>query len=333
MLAVAGSGKTTFLINKLNLEQRFLIVTYTDNNVAHIRNSIIRRFGCFPGNITLLSYFQFLIRMCYNPFFKDVIRARGVVWEQPDESLRYVKDDDVKYYLTKNQYLYHNRISKLCHKHHSELIRERIEQFYDCFMFDEVQDLAGNDFNFIEAILPQNIDCLFVGDFFQHTFDTSKDGRVNNSLYDDYDKYKKRWKKAGLTVDTTTLVKSHRCSPTVCDFVNASLGIHIESHRTDAVAIRVITENAEADQLIADNQKIKLFYQDSHKKSCKAINWGASKGLDDFEDICIILNATTLKAYKEGTLKTLAPATKNKLYVACTRAKGNVYFIPYSLVG
>ena len=34
ILAVAGSGKTTFLINSLNLDRRFLIVTYTENNGA-----------------------------------------------------------------------------------------------------------------------------------------------------------------------------------------------------------------------------------------------------------------------------------------------------------
>ena len=68
MLAVAGSGKTTYIINKLDLEHRFLIVTYTDNNVAHIKKAIIKKFGYEPQNITLLSYFQFLIRVCYRPF-------------------------------------------------------------------------------------------------------------------------------------------------------------------------------------------------------------------------------------------------------------------------
>ena len=56
MLAVAGSGKTTYLINKLNLERRFLIVTYTDNNLANIRQRIINTFGYVPQNITLMSY-------------------------------------------------------------------------------------------------------------------------------------------------------------------------------------------------------------------------------------------------------------------------------------
>ena len=332
MLAVAGSGKTTYLIKKLNLEQRFLIVTYTDNNVANIRISIIRKFGYLPSNITLLSFFQFLIRLCYNPFFKDRIRARGITWEQPDESVRYIGKNNIGHYLTKGRYLYHNRIAKLCLLNCSDLIRERIERYYDYFMLDEVQDLGGNDFNFIEAIIPQKIDCLFVGDFFQHTFDTSKDGSVNKSLYNDYAKYKKRWEKAGMIVDTTTLLKSHRCSPTVCKFVNDNIGINIESNREDSVGIIYVSDREKAVGLINDDKIIKLFFQDSHKFNCKAINWGASKGLDDFGDVCIILNETSLKAFDNKKLNVLAPATRNKLYVACTRAKGNIYFVPHNLI-
>ena len=53
MFAVAGSGKTTLLVNRLSLEKRALIVTYTDNNYRHLRDSIIKRFGHVPKNINL----------------------------------------------------------------------------------------------------------------------------------------------------------------------------------------------------------------------------------------------------------------------------------------
>lgn len=41
ILAVAGSGKSSYMIERLNLQQRFLVVTYTENNVAHLKNKII----------------------------------------------------------------------------------------------------------------------------------------------------------------------------------------------------------------------------------------------------------------------------------------------------
>lgn len=332
ILAVAGSGKTTFLINKLDLERRFLIVTYTENNLDHLRRCIIDKFGYEPSNITLLSYFQFLLRVCYRPFLKDEVKAHGVRYKMPDAKTLRLKRTNPLFYISRNRYLYHNRIAKLCQECCANEIRERIEKFYDCLMIDEVQDLGGHDFNLIQAIIPRSIDSLYVGDFFQHTYDTSNDGPTNSGLYDNLRKYKKRWKDNGVTVDEQTLSNSYRCSPTTCDFVQANLSIAIASHRTSETGIRLIDTQEETDALFGNEEIVKLFYQDANKYNCYASNWGASKGLDKFTDVCIVLNKSTLKAFNNGSLNELAPATKNKLYVACTRAKGDLYFIPHTFV-
>lgn len=326
--AVAGSGKTTYLINKLDLEHRFLIVTYTDNNLIHLRRSIIDRFGYEPTSITLLSFFQFLYRFCYRPFLKDEYKAGGITWKLPPNWTRYKKGRE--YYVSGSDLLYHNRISKLCIETCVSGIRERIEKFYDCFMIDEVQDLGGHDFNLITSIVPKKTDCLFVGDFYQHTFETSLDGNVNSGLYKNINAYKKRWQSVGVVVDETTLSSSFRCSPTTCEFVQQQLGIAISSHREDVTNIVFIETEEDADKLFQDNTKVKLFYQDASKYDCYASNWGASKGLDKFQDVCIVLNKSTLQSFLEGKLGTMAPSSKNKLYVACTRARKDVYLIPHS---
>ena len=51
MLAVAGSGKTTYLIRLLNLEQRFLLVTYTRNNYEHLKRSVISSLERVAGTV------------------------------------------------------------------------------------------------------------------------------------------------------------------------------------------------------------------------------------------------------------------------------------------
>lgn len=329
ILAVAGSGKTTFLINTLDLEKRFLIVTYTDNNVAHIRRCIINRFGYVPQSITLMSYFQFLIHICYRPFLKDKVSARGITWMIPADWTRYKKN--WQHYMTSQGFLYHNRISKLCIEEGCVgLIKTRIEKFYDYFMIDEVQDLGGHDFNLISSIIPTAIDCLFVGDFFQHTFDTSIDGNVNSGLYKDLNKYKKLWTKLGVTVDETTLSNSHRCTSAICNFVSQNLHINIASHRQDNSNIILIDNQINADTLFNDESKVKLFFKEARKYQCFAENWGKSKGLDNFHDVCVVLNETALNAYVGNNLHQLKLATLNKLYVACTRAKGNLFFIPHT---
>ena len=66
-----------------------------------------------------------------------------------------------------------------------EDIRSRIETYFDEFIIDEIQDIAGRDFHLLEALMSTNVNMLFVGDFYQHTFDTSRDGNVNQSLFDD----------------------------------------------------------------------------------------------------------------------------------------------------
>ena len=38
-----------------------------------------------------------------------------------------------------------------------------------------------------------------------------------------------------------------------------------------------------------------------------------------------------MQAYKKGDLRNLATTTRNKLYVAITRAKGNVYLVEEDL--
>ena len=81
ILAVAGSGKTTYLIRRLNLEQRFLLVTYTRNNYEHLKRSVIKKFGYFPENIKVLKYFQFVYSYCYKPFCDLSNMAKGISFD------------------------------------------------------------------------------------------------------------------------------------------------------------------------------------------------------------------------------------------------------------
>ena len=72
---------------------------------------------------------------------------------------------------------------------------------------------------------------------------------------------------------------------------------------------------------------VKLHYQNAALFGLGHKNWGQTKGEDNYADVCIMLNKTTATALKKGMPESLAPSTKNKLYVALTRAKGNVYLI------
>ena len=324
ILAVAGSGKTSHLIKHLNLTQRFLLVTYTNNNLVTLKKSILRKFGYHPANIRVMSYFQFLYSFCFKPFFGTRSGAKGISFRRPSDKSRYKTGTD-EYYMTADYLMYSNRLSQYCEEE-SVSIKARLDKYYDYFFVDEVQDFAGRDFNFLMHIIPDKCNTLFVGDFFQHTFDTSNDGNVNITLYEDYCRYINRWKKMGVAVDTTSLSRTHRCCAEICSFVSG-MGIAIESTGEASGVVRLLDNEADADAIIIDDNVPKLFYQDCSKYRCKAMNWGASKGIDDFVDVCVVMNKTVYAQYMKGNLAGVNPKTKNKLYVACTRAHRNLYFV------
>ncbi|MFT2603808.1 hypothetical protein ACMWQW_28445, partial [Escherichia coli] len=60
------------------------------------------------------------------------------------------------------------------------------------------------------------------------------------------------------------------------------------------------------------------------------MNWGGSKGLDHFQDVCIVMGANHWMRLIQQKLAALPPSSRNRLYVACSRARGNIYFIPES---
>ena len=70
IIAVAGSGKTTFLVNEAlkNSKTRVLITTYTEANEAEIRNKIIQKKKCIPSNITVQTWFSFLLQHGVRPY-------------------------------------------------------------------------------------------------------------------------------------------------------------------------------------------------------------------------------------------------------------------------
>lgn len=65
-----------------------------------------------------------------------------------------------------------------------EELKLRLEKYFDEFIIDEIQDIAGRDFSFLEQLMTANMNMLFVGDFYQHTYDTSRDGNANKNLFE-----------------------------------------------------------------------------------------------------------------------------------------------------
>ena len=332
VLAVAGSGKTSLIVERLNLNERILLVTYTTNNLLTLRRRVIEKFTYLPENIRLYSYFTFLYSFAYKPFLSHVKRSRGINWDIPlPRSARFAQQGHEGFYMDRTRRLYHNRIAKLLDQ--APVVDDviaRLEKYVDRLYFDEVQDLAGHDFNFMSSLCRARVGTLWVGDFFQHTFETSRDGSVNSSLHKDYAKYQARLRAIGLVLDSQSLERSRRCSPTVCRFISERLGIHIASNRNDETAVKMIDDAALAREIFEDRGIVKLFLKEHYKYSCYSENWGVSKGQDHYNDVCVVLSDKNYEEVLKGGLVDLAPQTRNKLYVACSRARNDLFFVRQS---
>jgi len=133
-------------------------------------------------------------------------------------------------------------------------------------------------------------------------------------------------------VDTDSLKASWRCTTTVCQFIRDQVGIAIHAHGGRQSAVQLEDNPRAVLDLYRDPSVVKLFYQEHYKYKCFSENWGASKGMDSYNDVCIVLSGPNVKALRAGTLNRLNASTRNKLYVACSRARGKLIFIPEALL-
>lgn len=332
VFAVAGSGKTTHLVSSLDENKRFLIVTYTEANYENLRAKIIGKFGHVPLNISLFTYFTFLHSFCYKPFLRSSKDTKGLFYKRPPDYPRYSSTQELRY-MTSSRWLYSNRLAAYIeHCGILEDVKRRMEKYFDVFFVDEVQDFAGHDFNFLTHISAAKLEVTFVGDFYQHTYDTSRDGAVNRTLHDDYERYKSRFRSAGIRVDTESLKRSRRCSATVCSFISDNIGISIDAYENRASLVRFEADPDAVTAIYEDSAIVKLFYKEHYKYGCYSYNWGAAKGMDHYNDVCVVLGASAAKAFRQGTLSSVSSETRNKLYVACSRARGNLTFVPETML-
>lgn len=313
--AVAGSGKTSFIIDSLNLEAEILIITYTRANQKIIQDQIVEKFGYFPNNINLYGLYSFLFSFCLRPIYKRHINL--ISYEKPSP---YAPD------ITSDSNIYSNRISKLLLEKFPTVLLRRINCFFDVLYVDEMQDFGSDDFDLMMSFSQLEIPVFLVGDFYQHTFSTSTRGNKGKNIYADFKEYNLLLEKSGYLVDLTSLAKSYRCTINVCDFVTNKCKIPIFSNSSEQGDVVFIDDTSVISEILNDDKIVKLFYQKHYMFSCYSDNWGNSKG-QTFDEVCVVLNQSTFQKFQNDTLHSMPPSTLAKFYVACTRSRGNIYLI------
>ena len=78
IIAAAGSGKTTYIINEsLKIQdEKVLITTFTEANEAEIKKKFIKQCGYIPTNITIQTWFALLLQHGVKPYQSAIYEGK-----------------------------------------------------------------------------------------------------------------------------------------------------------------------------------------------------------------------------------------------------------------
>lgn len=331
--AVAGSGKTTKIIESIDPQKRNLIITYTETNQNTIRAKLIDKLGYIPESTFIFGVFEFLYSFCLVPYLGK--RPKGINFDYETQGRFDNNSIDTTGRIIQNQLskslLRGFLIYKRNNIHFDNSYLERIDKFFDCVFVDECQDFESDDFDWLLSLSKLSADVLLLGDFYQKTFKTSRRGNKGKGIHSSFENWLKVISDSGFEIDLSSLSKSYRCPKIVCDFIVGNLAIEIFSQREKKLSAEIILVDSQdkIKSIMTDDNVMKLFYQKSYDYDCKSQNWGDSKG-SEFENVCVVLNPITYKLFAANRLNELSSQTKSKFYVACTRTRGNLYFVKQS---
>ncbi|ALR29295.1 hypothetical protein ATE47_01545 [Chryseobacterium sp. IHB B 17019] len=361
IISVAGSGKTTYLVRQALeiLYETVVITTYTEANEKEIRKKFYEINGSIPANITIQTWFSFLIQHGVKPYQGTLFdgNINGMLLVNASSGINYrnskgisvpftEEKDFLKHYFTTSGKIYSDKLSKFvirCNEKSNGMVVNRLAKIYDHLFIDEVQDLAGNDLELLRLFFKTKIKTTLVGDPRQVTYLTHnekknnqyKDGKIKQFILDKC--------KRDCVVDELTLQYSHRNSAEICDFSSKLYPDLPPSMPCDCIECRNAVNDHSGIFLVKKNQ-IKEYigkYSPTILKYHSAIepewNYGNCKGLG-FDRVLIHPTEPIIQYLKDGLLtktvkdKSGKTRVKNafdiaKLYVALTRARYSVGII------
>jgi superfamily I DNA/RNA helicase len=364
IVAAAGAGKTTFLVNEaLKIkEERVLITTYTQANEFEIRKKIIEINQCIPPNVIVQTWFSFLLQHGVRPFQGGLFEKeiKGLILVNNQSGLKayrfpcseckknktikfcnkckgpiyYSEDKDLeRHYFSKDYKIYSDKISKFafrCNSYSNGSVIERLCKIYSYIFIDEVQDLAGYDLELLKLLFKASSNILLVGDPRQGTYSTNSSAK------------NKQFKKAAIIyffeddslkigTDKTSLTTNYRCNEAICNlsnklFTDFPSTISGNNSKTEHDGVFLVRPN-DVNEYLKTYSPVQLRenVKTAVNEHYQVMNFGESKGLS-FDRVLIYPTNPILNWITDNNSE-LAPTSRSKFYVALTRAKYSVGII------
>lgn len=349
IIAAAGSGKTTHLVKEaLKItDTRVLITTYTEANETEIKKKFYTINGCIPENITIQTWFSFLIQHGVKPYQSVIYdgKVKGLLLMNTKSGFRFRgkngqpvyfgENDPQNYYFNKSQLIYSDKLSKFVVKANEltkGLVVKRIGKIYSHIFIDEIQDMAGYDLEIIKQLFSLDSKILLVGDPRQvtyHTHDEAKykkyvDGNIVEFIKCECSAY-------SVDIDETTLNKSYRNNEPICNFANSIYSnfcpCEFAEHEPTGHDGVFFISPKDVEKYLFTYRPMQL--RDTRKTAVNSnypvINLGESKGLTF--DRVLIYPTSTMMDWVLDHNKGMVSKTKSKFYVGVTRAKHSVAIV------
>lgn len=348
IIAAAGSGKTTYLVKNAlgDRKKKILITTYTISNESEIRKKIIKKNNLIPDNITVQTWFSFLLKHGVKPYQGCLYEKRinGLYFVSSQSGVRYYdrrgfavcykEDGDFeKHYFSPSCKIYSDKLSKFvfkCNSASNGNVIDRISRIYSQIYIDEIQDLAGYDLEIIKLLLKSSSYILMAGDPRQVIYLTHHERKYQKYSYGAIKKFIcTECKNLDYDIDESSLNSSYRCNQKICDF-SAKLYPQYNSckskqnTKTNHDGIFLVKKK-DIKQYLHKYNPVQLRLNINTKeveKNYKVYNFGESKGLTF--DRVLIYSTSPMRKWLPNNNTKLEKKTRSQFYVAITRAKYSV---------
>lgn len=341
LIAAAGSGKTTYIVDEVtsNTTDRILLVTYTIANTHKLKKDIETKVGIVPSNIEIMTWHSFLLQHCIRPFRSVAYnnRIERIDFDTQITNRMIPEKNTQAFYFSCYNALYKDRATKFalkCNALSNNAVIERLEGIYSLIYIDEVQDMAGDDLDLLALLYASKTRIVAVGDIRQaiyFTCNASKNKGNRGSKLLDY--FRKLEKKGLLTIQFRDY--SYRCKQCICD-LSDSIFPNIDEktkslndQASDHEGLYVV-KSTDFNTYICEYNPVVLRWSISSKAPETAHpiemrNIGVSKG-STYNHVIILCTEPFKKFVKDGTIPS-SEKTKSELYVAITRARYSVAFV------